>query len=359
MVLNDQTPNSTKQSNIFTPPPPNTKKKRMTPDIQNATHDSPNPDKLVPAFSNKENTANLGTPTKQKFKDDTPTQALALSPGRGSKRFTVVDSPPRNIGRNNLGLSQNTNKILDQEYDLRVLNSPPPLDTTNDRKRKKQQCRDAIQSKYAANMERIMQLRNGGAASITSSNGKIVYSLLDKTGKAKSYKYKKSFEKALLKQDGGIGIFQDLQNQFNSALGLTPQPKTKQPIRPVAPTQSAAPTRRAPNSKNDSRKCPPTHPYIAPNGINCTNIPPSTLPTQQPTLPKTPSKQYKQINGHPELVYEYYIPSTRKKRFLQLKNNHPDKVYDQILEKHVPRLVNNLIGFPRKTLDRATGRFIN
>lgn len=358
------TPSPTKQSNVFTPPPITKKKQTNTDNTPSVKkYDTPTPTKIIPAFENM----NIGNPDKyniaknknKKLKDESPSQTLALSPERGSKRFTIFDSPTKSVGRNPLGVSQNTNKVLDPEYDLRVLNSPP-RDSTNDRKRKQKQVSENSRTKSRANIERAMQFTNGGSASIMSSNGQIIYRLLDKNGKEKLYKYKKSFEKALLKQDGGFGIFQDLQNQFNSALGMTP-PKAKQPTRPTrpatptTPTRPAAPTRGAPTNK----KCPPTHPYKTPNGINCTNIPPVTPPTQQPVLPKIPSKQYKLINGHPELVYEYYIPSTRKKRFLQLKNNNPDKVYDQILEKHVPRLVNNLIGFPRKTLDRATGRFIN
>lgn len=217
-----------------------------------------------------------------------------------------------------------------------------------------------------------------GPARIMSSNGQTVYGLLDKKGKERIYKYKKSFEKAVLKQDGGIGILKDLQDQFNSAFGIAGK-TTKETYRPTVPTrhvntppQQAAHTRTEksepgqPNKEvtdskprtNIERKCPQTHPYKSPNG-NCTNVPPVTSPTQQAVLPKIPSKQYKLTNGHPELVYEYFIPSTRRKRFLQMKNNNPDKVYDQLQEKHVPRFVNHIIGFPRKTLDRATGRFIN
>lgn len=364
MTQNNITPVSKKRSNIFTPPPI-TRKKRDTLDLPSANYDSPNV--LVPAFGNdsKENTSHFKTPIKKPLKD-TPSQVLALSPERGSTRFRIGDETPKNVGRNDLGLSQHTNKKLDKEYDI-PNNSP----NSHDQKRKQNiaraQAKRSIQLRDA-NIRRVMQLTNGGSVSMMNSNGQTVYGLVDKTGKEKLYKYKKSFEKAVSKQDGGFGIFQDLQNQFNSALGITP-PKTKHqsrppaPARPPAPTRSAAPMRGTPpNSKpgsNIDRNCPPTHPYKAPNGINCTNIPPATSPIQQPVLSKIPSKQYKLINGHPELVYEYYIPSTRRKRFLQLKNNNPDKVYDQILEKHVPRLVNNLIGFPRKTLDRATGRFIN
>ena len=360
------TPSPTKQSNVFTPPPPIKKTKR------NNSHNSPSvkydsPTQIIPAFENMniENPEihNIAKNKKKKLKDESPSQALALSPERGSKRFTVFDSPNKSVGRNQSGVSQSTNKVLYPEYDLAAFNSPPPLNSTNDRKRKKQEAIDNARAKSRANIERIMQFRNGGSASIMSSNGKMMYTLVDKNGKQKVYKYKKSFEKAVTKQVGGFGVLKDLQKQFNSAFGMTPT-KTKPITRPAAPTRSAistrpaASTRGAPDFKTD-RNCPPTHLYKAPNGINCTNVPPATLPTQQPTLPKVPSKQYKLINGHPELVYEYYLPSTKRKRFLQMKNDNPDRVYDQLLETHVPRLVKNLIGFPRKTLDRATGRFIN
>lgn len=326
---------------------------------------------MIPAFENMSignpEKYNIAKNKKKNLNDESPSQALALSPERGSKRFTVFDSPNKSVGRNSSGVSQNTNKVLYPEYDLVAFNSPPPI--KNDRKRKKQEAVDNARAKYRANIERFTQFRNGGSASIMSSNGKTIYRLVDKNGKEKVYKYKKSFEKAVTKQVGGFGVLKDLQKQFNSAFGMTP-PKTKPITRPAAPTRSAASTRSAistrpaastrgaPDFKTD-RNCPPTHPYKAPNGINCTNVPPATLPTQQPTLPKVPSKQYKLINGHPELVYEYYLPSTKRKRFLQMKNDNPDRVYDQLLETHVPRLVKNLIGFPRKTLDRATGRFIN
>ena len=367
MTPNNLTPTPTKRSNSFNTPPQITKTKKKptnfhnTPSIQK--YDTPSK-MIIPAFENMNiaENYNIAKNKNKKLKDESPSLTLALSPERGSKRFTIFDSPTKSVGRNPLGVSQNTNKVLDPEYDLKVLNSPP-RDSTNDRKRKQKQLSENSRAKSWANIERAMKFTNGGSASIMSSNGQIIYRLVDKTGKEKLYKYKKSFEKALTKQEGGFGVFQDLQKQFNSALGIT-APKKQQPTRPAinrppASTRTAASTRGTPNSNVSSSKCPPTHPYKTPNGINCTNIPPVTPPTQQHVLPKIPSKQYKLINGHPELVYEYYIPSTRKKRFLQLKNNNPDKVYDQILEKHVPRLVNNLIGFPRKTLDRATGRFIN
>lgn len=315
-----------------------------------------------------------GPPKRKKYDESSPTKALPFSSERrGPVRATIVDSPPQPVARNRRGQKTNmsTKRQLNDEYNFED-DAAVPVETEEQRKRRRErfQKHQFAKQQWSSNLQKFTR----GGASIINANGKTVYGLLDKHGNERIYKYKKSFEKAVMRQNGGISFLQDLQDQFNSAFRITPTPtptpkNVKPPARqyPVsAPASSISPAPitqdtakymvralptppvRAPKRKP---RCPDRLPCKTPVG-NRTNVPSVT-----PSAPKTPSKQYK-INkkGFPELIYEHYIPNTKRKRFL-LNRTHPSKVFDQLLDKSVDRFVKDIIGFPGKTLDRSTGRF--
>lgn len=362
------TPNAT-QSRAFTPPPIGNKRRRdlfdtpladlnnMT--ISNETSDSidsiefksPERKRLIPALndhyeaqdtkSNSKISANSNpnsthpsvpsVPKKNTFKDDSPSNALELSPGRGNRRFNIMETPP-DVPRDAQGVSQNTNKTLDIEYDF----NDPTNSNDESKKKRNEEVKRRSQATVNANIQR---LQRGGARLIKDKKtGETVYGLLDKnSGSEKIYKYRKNFEKAVLKQKGGFDIL--------SALGLSTNP-TKTASAPVSRTraspsnhQQGAPRRPVPRQVASPSTCGPRSMTMTPT--------------------KIPANQYivKKKGGYPEKVYEYYIPKTRRKRFL-LDRTQPNKVYDQLNDVSVDRLVKGIVGFPGKTLDRATGQFL-
>ena len=315
-----------------------------------------------------------GPPKRKTYDESSPTKALSFgSERRGPVRARIVDSPPQPVARNHRGkkTSMSTKRQLN-EYNFEDKDDAAvPVETEEQRKRKRQERFQKQQSAKQQWLSNLQKFTKGGA-SIINANGKTVYGLIDKHGNERIYKYKKSFEKAVMRQNGGISFLQDLQDQFNSAFRITPTPTPKNvkpparqypvsapasPIPPAPITQytakhmaSALPTPpvRAPKRKP---RCPDRLPCKTPVGDR-TNVPSVT-----PPAPKTPSKHYKlNKKGFPELIYEHYIPNTKRKRFL-LNRTHPSKVFDQLLDKSADRFVKDIIGFPGKTLDRSTGRF--
>ena len=389
--INEVTPTKpdATQSRGHTPPPVPTKRRRNafeTPlaDFTNlsiSAHSpvfkSPEPKRLIPVFDNqhaaKSDAAKPkhGAPTKKRPKEDSPSGALELSPGRGDRRFNIMETPP-DVPRTEYGTSENTNKMLDLEYDHAT-----PRRSNENKKKKRKTMAEKSKSTINANIARMYH--NGGARIIKDDKtGETLYGLLDKkSGSEKIYKYKKSFEKAVLKQKGGFDIL--------SALGLSTNPTKTAPApasniraspsnrRQGAPRQPVprqlAP--RQPVPRQLSPRQPVPRQPVPRQGTPRQLVPRQTVP-RHPTTPSTrgpqptmvaptkiPSSQYKvnRKGGYPEKVYEYYMPKTRRKRFL-LNRTQPNKVYDQLNDVSVDRLVKGIVGFPGKTLDRATGQFL-
>lgn len=326
----------------------------------------------LPVFSETDESFQTphGPPKRKKYNESSPTKALSYSSERrGPVRARIVDSPPQPVARNRRGkkTSMSTKRQLnfEDEDDAAV-----PVETEEQRKRRQVrfQKQQAAKQQWLSNLQKFTR----GGASIINANGKTVYGLLDKHGNERIYKYKKSFEKAVMRQNGGISFLQDLQDQFNSAFRITPTPtpkNVKPPARQYPVSAPASPISPAPVAQDTAKymaRALPTPPVRAPKRKpRCPDRLPcktpvgdrTNVPSVTPSAPKTPPKQYKlNKKGFPELIYEYYIPNTKRKRFL-LNRTHPSKVFDQLLDKSADRFVKDIIGFPGKTLDRSTGRF--
>ncbi len=376
-VDNTPTPNSPVYNSPPRPSAP-TKKGRKSPGQNVAAFPSESyhtpQNNALPVFPQTDESFQTpqGPPKRKKYDESSPTKALPFgSERRGPVRATIVDSPPQPVARNRRGqkTSMSTKRQLNDGYNFEYEDDAAvPVETEEQRKRRRErfQKHQVAKKQWLSNLQKFTR----GGASIINDNGKTVYGLLDKHGNERIYKYKKSFEKAVMRQNGGISFLQDLQDQFNSAFRITPPPtpkNVKPPARqyPVsAPASSPAPITQD-NAKHMARALP-TPPVLAPKRKpRCPDTLPrkttvgnrTNVPSVTPSAPKTPSKQYKlNKKGFPELIYEHYIPNTKRKRFL-LNRTHPSKVFDQLLDKSADRFVKDIVGFPGKTLDRSTGRF--
>ena len=407
------------QSRGHTPPPVPAKRRRnafetpladftnLSISAQSPVFKSPEPKRLIPVFDNQRAAADdaksdatrpsaqpkpkHGAPAKKRPIEDSPSGALELSPGRGDRRFNIMETPP-DIPRNEYGTSENTNKTLDLEYDYTT-----PQKSNDNKKKKRKTMAEKSKSVVDANIAR--EYRNGGARIIKDKKtGETLYGLLDKkSGSEKIYKYKKNFEKAVLKQKGGFDILSALglstnptktapapasktrASPSNHRQGAPRQPVTRQTVpRQPAPRQSVprqpVPRQSAPRQSVPRQPVPrqSTPQQLAPRQSAPQQLAPRQSAPRQPTANSThgpqptmvaptkiPSDQYKvnRKGGYPEKVYEYYMPKTRRKRFLLIRTQ-PNKVYDQLNNVSVDRLVKGIVGFPGKTLDRATGQFL-